>query len=282
MGRLLLGLLLSLALAGAAAAAANLPAAKINALRKGQSTKAQVLQSLGAPLTRNQNPDGRSALLYDYTVPATPPASDPTREIVVVFIFDPKDVLLGVQAYAKKQPGAPAEAISPAQSPRPMSDLREENILLPLPQGFKVGYRARNAQAQITEYVPTSETVDDWSRMITEQIFYQRGKSDPETLPKGMVGAYQAACPGGAGRELGSEPENGYAVATWTFACPRNPSTGKPETMWMKVIAGGDALYAVQYAYRASASPALAAPALDYLKRVTACDSRGPDHPCPK
>ena len=93
--------------------------------------------------------------------------------------------------------------------------------------------------------------------------------------------AWAGACPGGVGRKLGSGAENGFPVTLWNYSCPLNPETQKPESMWLKVTGGTDALYSVQYAYRQAASDQLAGPALGYLKSVTVCDTRRPDRACP-
>ena len=46
---------------------------------------------------------------------------------------------------------------------------------------------------------------------------------------------------------------NGFPFVLWSFVCPLNPQTGKPETMYFKGITGSDAFYSVQYAFRAGA-----------------------------
>jgi hypothetical protein len=51
--------------------------------------------------------------------------------------------------------------------------------------------------------------------------------------------------------------------------------------MWMKAISGADAAYVVQYAYRANLTEEREQAALDYLKGVSACDTRVKAHACP-
>jgi hypothetical protein len=159
---------------------------------------------------------------------------------------------------------------------------QDENILVPLPAGFKIGFRAHPNRMDMTEFVPSGETVDNWSQMITEQIFYGRGGSDPDALPNGMVTKWQSDCPGGAAGRAARTVENGYPVSIWTFLCPLNPATGKPETMFMKVTAGKDSLYSVQYAYRQVFSPDMIKPTMSYLHGVLVCDTRDAAHLCPR
>jgi outer membrane protein assembly factor BamE (lipoprotein component of BamABCDE complex) len=119
MRKWVLGALAALAFAGAVAAA-DLPVDKLNGFKAGQTTKAQVLATLGSPITQSHNPDGRSALLYDYSVPQT--AANPTvKEMVVGLVFDAHNFLLVVRFYGKTADGAPAPAAppTPPQPPAP-------------------------------------------------------------------------------------------------------------------------------------------------------------------
>jgi hypothetical protein len=161
------------------------------------------------------------------------------------------------------------------------AELQNENILIPLPNGFKVGWETVRNGMKMTEFIPATETVDDWSRMVTEQIFYGRGRGDPDALPAGMVARWNSGCPGGSGQRAVRTQENGYSVSVWMFNCPNNPATGKPENMWMKAVAATDSLYIVQYAYRSALSKELVTPAMSYLRSVLVCDKRGAAHPCP-
>jgi hypothetical protein len=160
--------------------------------------------------------------------------------------------------------------------------LQEETLLVLVPHGFKAGSQSANGPMTMTEYVPAEESVDDWSQMITQQIFHGRANDSPDGLPTAMSAGWRNGCPGGASRKLSQASENGYPSAVWVFNCPRNPQTGKPENAWIKVISGADSLYSVQYAVRREATDETTRAALAYLQRVTACDTRRPDRACPK
>ncbi|HEX5264580.1 MAG TPA: hypothetical protein VFW13_13690 [Phenylobacterium sp.] len=171
--------------------------------------------------------------------------------------------------------------VGAAQAADPPPGLQDENVLMPLPKGFKLGDQGRQGAMDVAEYVPSAETVNDWSQMITRQTFHGRANDDPDGLPQFMAKSWPAACPGGTAQKLAGAVENGYRTATWSFRCPTNPQTGKPETMWIKTIGGADALYSVQVAWRRAYAEDLAAQAAAYLGRVTVCDTRAPTHPCP-
>ena len=159
--------------------------------------------------------------------------------------------------------------------------LQDENVLVPLPDGFKQGYRSGGGQRELTEFVPAAETVNSWSQMVTEITLRGLGQVDGETLQATMLAQWKAACPGADGHHLESGKENGYATSYWTFSCPRNPQTGQSESMVRKVIVGKDAIYDVQYAYKKTAEPELVRSSTAYLRRVIVCDTRTPEHPCP-
>lgn len=159
--------------------------------------------------------------------------------------------------------------------------VHDETVLAPVPKDFKVGFAADKGRLTMTEFVPQNETVDDWSRMITLQIFHGLSNADPDNFARGLKERWKTDCPGGDAQRLDAAADNRYAFSEWVYLCPLNPKTKKPENMWLKVISGKDALYSVQYAYRRDMGPDLMGPALDYLGKVKVCDTRLPDRPCP-
>ncbi len=162
-----------------------------------------------------------------------------------------------------------------------LAALQDENVLVSLPGGFKLGYHAENAVSMISEFIPAGETVEHWSRMLTELIHRDQPSADPEASQSAMLGQWTGACPGGQGARISDVLENGYRVSYWSFTCPLNPATRQPEFMVRKVISGADATYEAQFAYREQPTPALIKAAESYLRRVVACDTRSPEHPCP-
>jgi len=159
--------------------------------------------------------------------------------------------------------------------------LQDENILVQVPAGFKLGSHAENSKSLLSEYVPGDESVDHWSKMITVRIIRGNSSADPEALQSTMLTDWKSACPGADGRQLSHLSENGYRASYWSFDCPLNPQTSLGESMVRKVIVAMDATYDVQFAYRRVATAELTQSAVEYLRKVTVCDTRGPDHPCP-
>lgn len=161
--------------------------------------------------------------------------------------------------------------------------LDAENLLVGIPEGFELGYQAQSPEGiEIHEFVPTGETVEDWSAMVTIQIF--RGLSDlpGDVLATNMAEGWQGACEGSSVTKLTEGDVNGFPFVLWTFLCPVNPQSGKPETMYFKGITGSDAFYSIQYAFRQEPADELDSIALPYLIGASACDTRKPERPCPE
>jgi hypothetical protein len=51
------------------------------------------------------------------------------------------------------------------------AQLKDENLLVALPQAFKVGFTDSSDGINMQEWVPASETVQNWTEMVTVQIF---------------------------------------------------------------------------------------------------------------
>jgi len=88
-------------------------------------------------------------------------------------------------------------------------------------------------------------------------------------------------CAGTTAKGIFTGQVNGYVVSMLVLKCPLNPATGKPETTAFRVIRGKDALYSVQRAWRAVPADGEFDAVMHALAKVSVCDSRAPDHPCP-
>jgi hypothetical protein len=131
------------------------------------------------------------------------------------------------------------------------------------------------------EFVPDAESVENWSTMVTVQIFHDVRNGDGDAFAGNLGRLWQGACPDSSADKLEGGEVNGFRFALWSYACPLNGQTNKPETMWLKAISGADALYVVQYAYRASPTAEREQEAVSYLAKASACDTRRDDRPCP-
>ena len=163
------------------------------------------------------------------------------------------------------------------------ADVRDENLLVPIPHGFVLGDQGRSGPgSDIAEYIPDGGTVNAWSRMLTVQVFHNLKGFDPDRFAETIRDRGPASCPGEQGVLVKHGLEHGYAASLWLFTCPLNPQTGKPETFYDKLISGTDALYSVQYSFRSTLDPEVVPSTLAFLDKVGVCDTRLPDRPCPR
>jgi hypothetical protein len=123
------------------------------------------------------------------------------------------------------------------------AQLANENLLVEVPPGYKIDFQEHKPNSLMNEMVPTSETVNDWTEMVTVQIFYNL-KTTPDAFVSKMASGWIAACPGAKSDPVVSGPENGYPAGVWLLNCPKNPATGKPEITWVKTMQGNDSFYA--------------------------------------
>jgi hypothetical protein len=170
-------------------------------------------------------------------------------------------------------------ALTIAAAPAPGLD--GETLLEAMPKDFILGFQTTNGPMVMQEMVPRGETVDAWSRMITTQIFHNLGNRLPGGMLARLARSMAVACRGTISLDADDGMTNGYPVSTIETRCPRNPQTGKPETTFFRAIGGSDSLYIIQYAFRSVPDPRGIALARAHLDAVTACDTRGTDHPCP-
>jgi hypothetical protein len=167
-------------------------------------------------------------------------------------------------------------ALQPARA-----QLKDENLLAPLPAGFKVGYQASNNGLVMQEFIPAGETVEDWSEMVTAQIFLGRRDLDGVRALGLISQGWINACPASKPNRIGNASVNGYAAWNLFLQCPLLASTGKPETTFFRAVKGNDSFYIVQRAARAMPGQAQLVKMTQYLDTTTVCDTRTSDHPCP-
>jgi hypothetical protein len=159
------------------------------------------------------------------------------------------------------------------------AQLQDENLLVTMPDGFKVGFQQKNEAMLISEMVPGAETVESWTQMVTVQIFFNL-KTPLDEYKAGVEKGWARACRGSSAHAVRQGEENGYPFSLWLLACPLNRTTGKPEYTWFKAMQGNDSLYLVQVAFKAKPTDAMITRWMEYLRKVQVCDTRLPDRPC--
>lgn len=162
------------------------------------------------------------------------------------------------------------------------AELKDENLLQNLPQGYKIDFQTQQDNMLMTEMVPQAETVNNWTEMVTTQIYLGAKNITHEAFQQNMAIGWLAACKGGEVAPIKKGVENGYAFSMWVQTCPNNPATGKPEDTLFKAIKGNDSYYVVQKAFRFEPTDEQIARWVLYLRTVGVCDTRLADRPCPE
>lgn len=182
-------------------------------------------------------------------------------------------------------PAVPTLSITQPGSTEPLAetvgDLQNENLLVEIPTGFKIDYEARQDNMIISEMVSENETVNDWTTLVTVQIFLGLTGTTPEQYQENMTQTWFNACADSEAYPVASGDENGYPFTLWQLYCPINPSTQKVEYAYMKAIQGNDSFYLMQVAFRHEPTPDEVIEWVSYLREVHVCDSRIPERACP-
>jgi hypothetical protein len=162
------------------------------------------------------------------------------------------------------------------------AELKDENLLQSIPQGYKIDYQTQQGNVLLTEMVPKAETVNNWTEMVTTHVYLGAKNLSHESFQAEMEKSWLAACKGGEIAPIKKGNENGYAFSMWVQTCPNYPATGKPEDTLLKAIKGNDSYYVVQKAFRFEPTDEQISRWVLYLRTVGVCDTRLADRPCPK
>jgi hypothetical protein len=163
----------------------------------------------------------------------------------------------------------------------PATAFEGENLLVTAPAGYKAGFSDRNAKMVMTEFVPAGQSVQNWTEMVTVQVFLGMKRASPAAFRDRMEKLWAGSCAKAAMVPISAATENGYEVVLWRLTCPLNKTTGKPEMTWFKAIAGNDSFYVVQKAFKFEPPSEKVAEWIAYLNKVSVCDTRLPERACP-
>ena len=161
-----------------------------------------------------------------------------------------------------------------AASPIGSTTAETEMLGIDAPDEFEVGYQARNDSQAIIELVDPPETVENWSRLITLQIFYNGAQSlGLKTFYSQWRGDMHRSCAGMTDTaERGMV--DGRAAIRGALYCPNNPQTGKPENLETVLVQGEVNLVMVQAAFRRPISSEDAALIDRIVGSLKVCDQR--------
>ncbi len=160
--------------------------------------------------------------------------------------------------------------IQPADSTTAQTEMLGSDV----PDEFKTGYHARNDAQEMTELVAAPETVENWSRLITLQMFFGAA---PRVSAEGFYGQWRdsmrRACAGLTDTMVRGTVDGRPAIRG-TLSCPNNPQTGKPENLEAVLVQGDVNLMMVQVAFRRPPTAADAALVRRVVGSLKVCDQR--------
>lgn len=160
------------------------------------------------------------------------------------------------------------------------AQLENELLIQNMPPGYKIGFQTKRGNMVMTEFVPEKESVENWTEMLTTQIFLGLTKPTPNEFRQVMQKSFERSCVGAQFADVAQATENGYSFEVWIQDCPKNEKTGKPERIWFKAIKGNDSFYLLQKAFRFHPEPEQVVRWTQYLRSVQVCDTRLSDRGC--
>jgi len=143
-------------------------------------------------------------------------------------------------------------AAAPADPPTAQTEMLGINV----PDDFQIGYQARNAEIHMIEVVQPPETVDNWSKLITLQLFFDgtRHATAREFWARWLNGMHRACAGMTENSQTGTV--DGRPAIKGSLSCPLNPQTGKLENLVAVLVQGEVNLMMVQVAFRHPIGPA--------------------------
>jgi hypothetical protein len=165
-----------------------------------------------------------------------------------------------------------------------------ERLLLAPDPSWPMASRQGNETMSMVEYVPAGETVQNWSRKLMVQVF-----PNDKTSLADWVQSFRFYFPARwncDGKQLIrslSGWTNGYEWMRLITVCNRSLAHNSGEFSLLQFMRGRDNIYVVQRAWRGPAFAQNVAPVppeefrewVAFMDKVSLCDSRYREHPCP-
>lgn len=121
-------------------------------------------------------------------------------------------------------------------------------LAMPMPEGFVTAHQQTAQSGAIEERIARGETVDKWTRMIT--LMRINADVPVATYLSNFMGTVTRACPGAKAGPQMTVRLGSHSFTEGRLDCPRNPSTGKPETFFYRATNADGAIQMVQVAFR--------------------------------
>lgn len=134
------------------------------------------------------------------------------------------------------------------------------DLAIPAPKGFKIAHQQQTDTQRIMEFIPGTETLENWTDMVTYHSARVQGK-DPAELFAFLEGKYREMCRNVIVKKPAAHTVNGYKVVIGDLGCGgKQDATGEGEYTRFMILSTPVAVHQVQRAWRGKAFGADQAP----------------------
>ena len=113
----------------------------------------------------------------------------------------------------------------------------------------------KSDRMELVEWIPADQNEDSIRDILTEQSFYASKGQSPSAFVSGILKGAGQACERARVNGPKEQTENGYAVAYAQVYCTNQKGASKDVDIFIKAVAGTEALYVAQREFRRPAEP---------------------------
>src|SRR5208282_4649887 len=162
--------------------------------------------------------------------------------------------------------------------------LVDENLITPVPHGWKVAFHGRQGNIQAMQFVPNSDSAEKWSEAIFVTTYFGLTGATAVQLMAVKEKQLSDQCDGIHTNKVAAGEENGYEFAVEVISCDKMKADGLRSIMMWKFVRGRDSSYSVERIIKGVPAALRVQSSIDdwkpYMRRVVACDTRDAARPC--
>ena len=103
------------------------------------------------------------------------------------------------------------------------AELRDENLVLNIPSGYKVDYQVRQGNMLLTEMVPRHQSVKNWTEMVTINTHFGLRNISPESYQAKIQQWWDASCKGSQFAPVTNGEGKRLFLCALAFGLPSQP-----------------------------------------------------------
>jgi len=162
--------------------------------------------------------------------------------------------------------------------------LVDENLITPVPHGWKVAFHGRQGNIQAMQFVPNSDSAEKWSEAIFVTTYFGLTGATAVQLMAVKEKQLSDQCDGIHTNKVAAGEENGYEFAVEVISCDKMKADGLRSIMMWKFVRSRDSSYSVERIIKGVPAALRVQSSIDdwkpYMRRVVACDTRDAARPC--